>query len=84
MGLKDLLKSTVKRALGRGEPAAPAPEARPTRSGSHPGQPNTPSHHPKNAFVSLFLHVPVNDLPKGEVPAPGGPGRGPTRPACWR
>lgn len=39
MGLKDLLKSTVKRALGRGEPAAPAPEARPTRSGSHPAPP---------------------------------------------
>ena len=41
MGLKDLLKSTVKRALGRGEAPAPtpAPEARPTRSGSHPAPP---------------------------------------------
>jgi ferredoxin len=43
MGLKDLLKSTVKRALGRGEApvpaAAPAAEARPTRSGSHPAPP---------------------------------------------
>jgi ferredoxin len=43
MGLKDLLKSTVKRALGRGEATATAtataPEARPTRSGSHPAPP---------------------------------------------
>ncbi len=41
MGLKDLLKSTVKRALGRGDAPAPtpAPEARPTRSGSHPAPP---------------------------------------------
>lgn len=37
MGLKDLLKSTLKRALGREAP--PAPEARPTRSGSHPAPP---------------------------------------------
>lgn len=39
MGLKDLLKSTVKRALGRGVAPESAPEPRPTRSGSHPAPP---------------------------------------------
>lgn len=82
MGLKDLLKSTVKRALGRGEaPAsatapASAPEARPTRSGSHPAPPpwraaQAPVAEPV-AEPLLDAVVAAEPPPPAEVEKPSG------------